>query len=50
MTEVQPPSVLGISPSFGFGDRLGLATYGHLDALRAHGAGILPIFAPAISS
>ena len=27
------PSCLGLQPSFGFGDRLGLATPGHLDAL-----------------
>ncbi len=36
---------LGNSPSFGFGDRLGLATPGHLSALRAQGSGIAPIFA-----
>ena len=34
-----------MQPSFGFGDRLGLATPGHLDALRAHGGPIQPIFA-----
>ncbi len=28
------PTVLGLRPSFGFGDRLGLATPGHLDAVR----------------
>lgn len=34
---------LGLSPSFGFGDRLGLATPGHIAAAR--GTGVLPIFA-----
>jgi len=36
---------LGLEASFGFGDRLGLATQGHVAALRGHGAGIRPIFA-----
>ncbi len=45
MTEVRPPQPLGLAPSFGFGDRLGLATPGHLDALRLYGGSILPIFA-----
>lgn len=45
MHEVQPPTPLGLEPSFGFGDRLGLATPGHLEALRAQGGPILPIFA-----
>ncbi|HWB54120.1 MAG TPA: tagaturonate epimerase family protein [Tepidisphaeraceae bacterium] len=36
---------IGLSPSFGFGDRLGLATAGHVAALRHNGTGILPIFA-----
>src|SRR2546423_3006696 len=35
---------LGLAPSFGFGDRLGLATPGHVAALRRAGAGIEPIF------
>src|SRR5262245_42185549 len=34
---------LGLSPSFGFGDRLGLATPGHLAAIR--NTGFAPIFA-----
>jgi len=38
-------SALGLAPSFGFGDRLGLATPGHVAALKEKGAGILPIFA-----
>src|SRR4029079_19432378 len=35
-----------LAPSFGFGDRLGLATLGHVESLRRAGASaILPIFA-----
>ena len=37
-------TTLGLEPSFGFGDRLGLATPGHLDALRAEGGPIRGIF------
>src|SRR3954453_21575832 len=40
-----PPCVtLGLSPSFGFGDRSGLAPPGHVEAMRRSGAGIEPIF------
>lgn len=39
------PRVLGPARSFGFGDRLGVATPGHIRAMRAAGAGIAPIFA-----
>ena len=39
------PGVLGLEPSFGYGDRLGTATPGHLEAHRDLGAGIAPIFA-----
>ncbi len=41
------PVPLGLATSAGFGDRLGLATPGHVDALRAVGAEgrIAPIFA-----
>jgi hypothetical protein len=39
------PAVLGLAPSFGFGDRLGVATPGHAAALARCGAGIQPIFA-----
>ena len=41
------PQPLGLQCSAGFGDRLGLATPGHIDALRASGAvGVIaPIFA-----
>jgi len=34
---------LGLAPSFGFGDRLGLATPGHIAAVR--GTGFAPVFA-----
>lgn len=36
---------LGLQPSFGFGDRIGLATPGHIEAMRRAGGGIAPIFA-----
>ena len=42
---IRPPEPLGLAPSFGFGDRLGLATPGHLDAWKCSGHGIQPIFA-----
>src|SRR3990172_4117182 len=36
------PVTLGLEPTFGFGDRLGLATAGHLDGLaQAGGVGAL---------
>lgn len=35
---------LGLAPSFGFGDRTGLATPGHIAAMRRCGAGIAAIF------
>ena len=37
-------TTLGLKPSFGFGDRLGLATPGHVEALKRSGSGIEPIF------
>lgn len=37
--------LLGLKPSFGFGDRIGLATPGHIEAMRRAGQGIAPIFA-----
>jgi len=46
-TQEHPACVpLGLSPSFGFGDRIGLATPGHVEAMRRAGAsaGIEPIF------
>ncbi len=39
------PQPLGLACSFGFGDRLGIATPGHVAALRATGAPVAPIFA-----
>ncbi|MGE4297371.1 MAG: tagaturonate epimerase family protein [Desulfovibrionaceae bacterium] len=39
------PQPLGLAPSFGFGDRLGLATPGHAAAMFAEGGAMLPIFA-----
>ncbi|MEM1212278.1 MAG: tagaturonate epimerase family protein [Planctomycetota bacterium] len=42
------PTTLALTPSFGFGDRLGSATPGHLAALKAHqdaGGPIVGIFA-----
>jgi hypothetical protein len=41
---LQKPVTLGLLPSFGFGDRIGLATPGHVQAMRKSGAGIAPIF------
>lgn len=38
------PVTLGIAPSFGFGDRIGLATPGHVLAMKEAGQGILPIY------
>ena len=35
---------LGLNPSFGFGDRIGLATPGHVAAMKRSGSGIEPIF------
>jgi hypothetical protein len=46
MTTMAPlpvPTVLGLKRSFGFGDRLGMATPGHLAAVR--GTSFAPIFA-----
>jgi len=45
MSRLRRPQPLGLSPTFGFGDRLGSATLGHLDAIWAHGNAIKPIFA-----
>ncbi|NQU27951.1 MAG: hypothetical protein HQ528_06665, partial [Candidatus Marinimicrobia bacterium] len=43
MIENEKPTVLGLKRSFGFGDRLGLATPGHMDAIA--GTPYLGIFA-----
>jgi len=39
------PTPIGLAASFGFGDRIGLATPGHVAAMRQAGGGITPIFA-----
>ena len=39
------PSRIGLHTSVGFGDRLGLATPGHVRALKAVGAPVRPVFA-----
>ena len=38
------PQTLGLAPSFGFGDRIGCATPGHVAAIRRAGGTIQPIF------
>src|SRR5262245_14941595 len=38
-------ATLGLTPSFGFGDRIGLATPGHIESMNRTGTGIAPIFA-----
>ena len=38
------PQLLGLVPSFGFGDRIGCATPGHVEAMRRAGGAIQPIF------
>lgn len=38
------PICLGLQPSFGFGDRIGLATPGHVESMRRAGHRIAPIF------
>jgi hypothetical protein len=45
MTTTLKATTLGLAPSFGFGDRLGLATPGHLAALQARGGTIKGVFA-----
>ncbi len=46
MTEIRESGcvALGLAPSFGFGDRIGLATPGHVVAMLRSGGSILPIF------
>jgi tagaturonate epimerase len=39
------PHALGTTPSFGFGDRTGLATPGHIRALRSSGSTLAPVLA-----
>jgi len=38
------PVTLGLQASFGFGDRIGLATPGHVASMKRCGAGIAPIY------
>jgi hypothetical protein len=38
-------TTLGLAPSFGFGDRIGLATPGHVEAMKRAGRSVTPIFA-----
>jgi hypothetical protein len=42
---VPPATTLGLTPSFGFGDRIGIATPGHIAAMRQAGQGFAPIYA-----
>src|SRR4051794_21870682 len=44
MPSRDPFSVLGLQPSFGFGDRTGLATPGHIEAMKRAGAGMAANF------
>ncbi|QDS91859.1 hypothetical protein FF011L_05950 [Roseimaritima multifibrata] len=44
MNDKQKCVTLGLAPSFGFGDRIGLATPGHVEAMKRSGNGILPIY------
>ncbi len=44
MTDTNTCVTLGLAPSFGFGDRIGLATPGHVAAMQRSGSGIEPIF------
>ena len=39
------PRPLGTAPSFGFGDRIGLATPGHIRSLRTTGSTLAPVLA-----
>ena len=45
MADASSVSTLGLQASFGFGDRIGLATPGHVAAMRRAGNGIAPIYA-----
>jgi len=44
MTDLLKPTTLGLTPSFGFGDRTGLATPGHVESMKRAGAGIAAIY------
>jgi hypothetical protein len=45
MSKRSPFTTLGLEPSIGFGDRIGLATPGHVEAMKRAGGGIAPILA-----
>lgn len=38
------PTTLGLAASFGFGDRIGVATPGHVQSMLQYGEGIAPIY------
>lgn len=42
--KVKQCTTLGLTPSFGFGDRIGLATPGHVEAMKRSGNGIAAIY------
>lgn len=44
MSNTTKPTTLGLLPSFGFGDRIGYATPGHVAAMQRAGGPIQPIF------
>ena len=44
MSEQDKCVPLGLAPSFGFGDRIGLATPGHVESMKRSANGIQPIF------
>lgn len=43
-SSARKPELLGLTPSFGFGDRIGCAAAGHVAAMRRSGHSIAPIF------
>ena len=44
LEQLPKPVTLGLEPSFGFGDRTGLATPGHVASMKRSGAGIKAIY------
>lgn len=44
LQQLPQPVTLGLEPSFGFGDRTGLATPGHVASMKRSGAGIKAIY------
>jgi len=43
-TQIEGIVTLGLEPSFGFGDRIGTGTPGHVAAMKEAGSGIAPIY------